>query len=207
MGKILAEKEAEDFLEKNGFPVVERKTAKTGEDAIKAAKSIGFPVVLKISSGKILHKTESGGVAADLRNEQEIAEALKKMPKASDAEFLVQKFVKGIELLAGLKKDATFGHVLLFGSGGIYTEILKDTSKRILPAGEKDIEKMIDETRASKLLAARSRNIPRKNIADVLHKLAKLAEKHPEIEELDINPLIINEKECVVADARIVFGD
>lgn len=202
---ILTEKNAEYFLEKLGFPVVKRMIAKTRQDVFKAARKIGFPVVLKLSAGNIIHKTELNAVMADLRNEQELADALEKMPKIKNAEFLVQEFVKGHELLVGLKKDATFGHVLIFGLGGIYTEVLKDISMRILPVGRKEIEKMMQETKALKILEARGKKFNMHKLLDVIEKTAKLAGKHPEIKELDINPLIVNEKECVIADARIVI--
>ncbi|MFH0831996.1 MAG: acetate--CoA ligase family protein [archaeon] len=202
---IMAEKEAEDFLEKNNLPVVKRMFAATRQAALSAAETLGFPVVLKISSKSMLHKTEFNAVAADLRNRDEFENALKKMPDAKDAEFLVQKFVKGNELLVGLKKDAVFGHVLIFGLGGIYTEIFKDVSRRVLPAGRTEIEKMISETKAFNILNARGRKFDEKKLVDFLEKTAKLAKEHPEIQELDINPLIVNEKECVAADARIIL--
>lgn len=202
---ILAEKNAEDFLEKNDFPVVKRMAAKTREEVFKAAGKIGFPVVLKLSAENIIHKTELDAVAVDLRNEQEVEKALKKMPRVKDAGFLIQKFVKGHELLVGLKKDAAFGHVLIFGLGGIYTEVFRDVSMRVLPAGRKEIEKMVLETKAFQILTARGKKFSMQKLVDILEKTARLAQKYPEIQELDINPLIVNEKECVVADARIVI--
>jgi succinyl-CoA synthetase beta subunit len=192
-------------LERQGFPIVKRMVAKTRQDVFKAAGKIGFPVVLKLSAENIIHKTELNAVAVDLKNAREIANALKKMPRIKDAGFLVQKFVKGHELLVGLKKDAAFGHVLIFGLGGIYTEIFKDVSMRVLPAGRKEIEKMVQETKAFELLTARGKKFNMQKILDVLEKTARLARKHADIKELDINPLIVNEKECVVADARIVI--
>ena len=135
--RVMTEKDAEDFLEKQGFSIVERMVVKTRQDIPKAARKIGFPVVLKLSSSSIIHKTELNAVAVDLKNTLGIANALRKMPKIKNAEFIVQKFVKGNELLIGLKKDAVFGHVLIFGSGGIYTEIFKDVSMRVLPANKK----------------------------------------------------------------------
>jgi acetyl-CoA synthetase (ADP-forming) len=127
------------------------------------------------------------------------------MPKIRKAEFLMQKFVKGQELLIGLKKDISFGHVLLFGLGGIYTETLGDVSMRILPVERKELEGMIKETKAFKILTARNKRINMTALLDVLEKTAHLAKKFPKIEELDINPLVINEKGCSVVDARIVF--
>ncbi|MBS3090777.1 acetate--CoA ligase family protein [Candidatus Pacearchaeota archaeon] len=204
--RVMTEKDAEDFLEKQGFSIVERMVVKTRQDIPKAARKIGFPVVLKLSSSSIIHKTELNAVAVDLKNTLGIANALRKMPKIKNAEFIVQKFVKGNELLIGLKKDAVFGHVLIFGSGGIYTEIFKDVSMRVLPANRKEIENMVRETRAFQLLIARGKKFNMQKLLDVLEKTAKLAAKHPEIKELDINPLIVNEKECLVVDARIVFN-
>lgn len=200
--QVYMEKEAEDFLEKEGFSVVKRGVAKKEQDLIKICSKIKFPVVLKVM-GK-LHKSDVGGVKIDIRNDAEAIKAFKELKKIGSS-ILIQKFIKGESLLIGLKKDETFGHTLVFGAGGIYTEILKDVSFRICPVSLKEIREMLKETRIYPVLkGARGKKLNIKSLENVLLKMCKLAKKYPCIKELDINPLILNEK-AVIADARIIF--
>lgn len=202
--KVLNEKEAEDFLEKNGLKVAKRKLTANLKEAVSFSKN-NYPVVLKVNSSKILHKTDAGGVITDIRNEKDLTEAYKKMSKIPNEGILIQKFIPGNWVLVGIKKDPSFNHVLVFGSGGIYTEILKDVSLRILPSSDKDIKDMVKETKAYSLLTSRNQKTNIKSIEDSLIKIAKLTKKYPNIKELDINPLVVNEKESVIVDARIVL--
>lgn len=202
--KVLNEKEAEDFLEKNGLKVAKRKLTLNFKEAIAFSKN-NYPVVLKVNSSKILHKTEAGGVITDIRNEKELTDSYKKMSKIQNEGILVQRFIPGNWVLVGIKKDPSFNHILVFGSGGIYTEILKDVSLRILPSSDKEIKDMVKETRAYSLLTSRNQKTNIKSIGDALIKIARLAKKYPNIKELDINPLVVNEKESVIVDARIIL--
>ena len=205
--KILVEKEAEDFLEKEGFPVAKRKLANTEEEMLKASQEIGYPLVFKVHSQKILHKSDVGGVKVDIRNKEEAKAAYKEVINIKNSEgCLIQKFVPGDWFLIGLKKDPTFNHVLAFGTGGIYTEVIKDVALRICPVSKDEIRKMMQETKGYKILeGVRGKKLNIKSVEKLLKKMSDLSKKHPSIQELDINPLVVNEKEAIVVDVRIVF--
>jgi len=205
--RVLVEQEAEDFLEKEGFPVAKRKIVKTEEEMLKASKEIGYPLVLKVVSKKILHKSDVGGVKIDLRSENEARAAFKEIMNIKDVEAcLVQKFIKGDWFLVGLKKDTTFNHVIAFGTGGIYTEVIKDVALRICPVSIEEIKKMMKETKSYKILdGIRGKRLNIESVENVLLKTSDLTKKYPNIQELDINPLVVNEKESVIVDVRIVF--
>lgn len=197
--RILNEDKAEEFLEENGFPIVKRELVKSLEGALDSAEKIGYPIVLK--NPKILHKTEKNAVKICTRDN--IKENYNSL---NSKEVLVQKFVEGNEILIGLKKDPSFGHVIAFGLGGIFSEVLKDVSFRICPVKEKDIDEMIKEIKGYKILLGvrgqKAVNIDR--IKEILKKISNLSEKYPEIIELDINPLIVG-KDAEIVDARIVM--
>ena len=197
--KILKEYEAEQFLKKSGLPIIRHKLITSEKELIKAAESFGYPIVLKNPSE--LHKTEKNAVILNVYRENLISSYKKLKAK----KVLVQKQLDGLQLLIGIKKDPTFSHILVFGSGGIYTEILKDVSFRVLPLKNKDIKEMISETKISKLLDYRNNKIDAEKLVSILLKISNLVKKYKKIRELDINPLIANNREIVVADARIIF--
>jgi len=205
--KVLVEKEAEDFLEKEGFPVAKRRVAKTESEMLKATEEIGYPLVLKVHSEKILHKSDVGGVKTDIRNEEEAKTAYKEIMSIKDSEgCLIQKFIPGDWFLIGLKKDPTFNHVLAFGTGGIYTEVIKDVALRVCPINLDEVRKMVKETKAYKILeGVRGKKLNIKAVEDLLLKTSELTKKYPNIQEMDINPLVVNEKEAIVVDVRIIL--
>jgi len=212
MKKILAEYEAEKFLSKY-LPVAKSFLCKDSASIVSAAKKLGYPVVLKIISKQALHKTEIGGVVIVKKNEELFPAftSLKDTIKAKKIKaegILVQEFVEGKEVIIGIKNDATFGHVIAFGIGGKYVEILKDITFRACPITKEDAEQMIDELKFKQILfGARNEKLVDKNIlVKTLVTLSQLPEKNKKIEELDINPFIISEKQGKVADARIVFS-
>lgn len=199
--RILKDKDAENFLEKEGFPVIKRKLVKTLEQAKKFAEEVGYPIAIKNPS--ILHKTEKGVVIIDVTKDN-----IDKMFKKLNAkQTLVQRQFKGKEILIGLKKDPNFGHVVAFGMGGIFTELIKDVSLRVCPITDKEVNSMIKEINGYNILKGvrGKKPVNMKIIKGVLLKTSKLAEKYPKIKELDINPLIINDKEGHIVDARIIF--
>ncbi len=208
MERVLAEKEAEAFLEQEGFPVTERSFVTTEKDALHAAHSIGFPVCLKISSKHILHKSDVGGVRIDLRTDQEVLEAFRHIIKIPQCqEVMVQPYNTGQLLLVGIQRDATFGHTIAVGSGGIYTEILKDVSFRVCPLTHHDVRTMVEELKVYPMLQGvrgeQSVNIEK--LHQLLLQLSHLALCYPSIRELDINPVILHGQQLHIADARIVF--
>ncbi len=206
--RVLTEYIAELFLEKEGFPIVEKTLCKTEAEALKVSRRYSFPVVLKVVSGELIHKSEKHAVRINVGEENfhQIFKELENV-KVKKEGILVQRFVEGTSLLVGLKKDPTFGHVLAVGLGGVYTELIKDISLRIVPVTKKDVKEMLEELKCYKVLQGyRGEKINFEKLEEIMLKLSKLAERYSNLEELDINPLIINEKEAKVVDARIVFG-
>ena len=197
---ILKEHQAELFLKKEGFPVVESHLVRDAAQLIKYGKKLGFPVVLK--NPDILHKTEKNAVKTNVYENNLDYE----YDNLKAKNVLIQKQIKGHEFLVGVKKDNVFGHVIAFGIGGIFTEVLKEVSFRVLPVNKKDAIDLIRENKAYDLLNERGKKIPTKKIENIILKISELAERHPNIIELDINPLIVNEREAKIVDARIVFN-
>ncbi len=206
--RILTEKDAENFLEKNSFPVAERMII-TKEDQIEgASKKIKFPVSMKVVGKDILHKTDVGGVKLNIKTLEEAKKAFYSLKKIKGFQgVLIQKFIPGKYVLIGLKKTSEFGHVLAFGLGGIFTEVISDVSFRVCPIKEKDVAEMIDEIKGKQILfgvrGQKSVNI--NAIKKILLKISNLTLKYPGIKELDINPVIVNTKEAKIVDARIIF--
>lgn len=204
--KVFGEVEAENFLEKEGFPVVKRFVVNNEKELIKILDKIKFPVVMKVSSPKILHKTDVGGVEINIRSKVDAFESYKKLSKTSK-KVLIQEYVEGHNVIIGLKKDPVFNHVLVFGLGGIFVEVINDVSFRICPVTTNDCEEMIKEIEGYRLLQGirGKRSIHLKKLINILLLASKLSQKYKNIQELDINPLIVNEKEAIIADARIAF--
>lgn len=212
MKKILAEYEAEKFLAKY-LPVAKSFLVKNEKQFSAAAKKIRAPAVLKIISKGALHKTDIGGVAiaktdSEIYSHHRKLVGIAKKKKLKLEGILLQEFVPGKEVIIGIKKDPVFGPVIAFGIGGKYVEILKDISLRACPITAKDAEEMIDELRFGKILfgARNEKPVSRKVLVAALVKISKLAVKNKKIEELDINPFMVNEKSGKIADARIVFS-
>ncbi len=204
--RVLLEKEAEDFLARNHFNVVPRLVAENERQVYSKACKLGFPVVVKLLSRNFIHKTEKGAVKVDIRNKEELKRAVIDLKKIKANGFLIQKFIPGDWFLVGLKKDPSFGHVVAFGLGGIYTEVMKDVSFRVCPLSKKDVDSMIQETKAFGILSgARGRKYDINSVKDLLFRISRLPERHPEIVELDINPLVVNAKQAVIVDARVVL--
>ena len=206
---ILAEKEAEDFLEEHGFPVARRIYTKTLNQALNAVKKTGYPIVMKVSSNKIIHKSDVKGVIVDIRNDKELSEAFNQIRKIKGFNgVLIHEYLEGNALLLGLKYDETFGHVVAIGSGGIYTEILKDITFRICPIAKEDALEMLRELKIYKILNGyRGKEaVNFDKLSNLLVNLSRLPLKFKTIKELDINPLIVSEKFAKIADARIVFS-
>ena len=200
--------EALNILKSFKIPVIKSLLAKDCDEAIKLARKIKYPVAMKIFSTKISHKTEVGGVKINIKNDAEVEKYFKESyNKLGDKleGMIIQPMINGVELILGVKKDKNFGHLILFGLGGIHTEIIKDVSFRLAPINKTEALKMIREIKSFKILDG-YRNSPKMDvdsIANSLVGLSDLVSAHPEIKELDINPLIVREKGCTVVDVRI----
>lgn len=204
MQKLLTEKETEDFLEKRGFFVVKRAIAKKLEDISSIQKKIKFPWAMKISSSKISHKAKIGGVILNIENSikaQEVFESLSKIEGFEEA--IIQEMFSGDEIIIGLKKTPEFGHVIMFGKGGINVEKEKDVSFRAIPASKKEFLSMMKDTKIHKHLE--EKDIDLKMIIKLLLKVGAMAKEHPNIIELDINPITINKNKAKIVDARMIF--
>jgi acyl-CoA synthetase (NDP forming) len=210
--KMLSEYDSKRLLEAWGIPVVREIKADLQKDVLEAAEVIGFPVVLKFCAPEVSHKTEMGFVEIDIRNAEELTSAfdrLRKRAPGTDGHFLVQEMVKGSrELMIGMTKDPQFGACVMFGLGGIFTEILKDVSFRVAPITKHDALEMMREIKAHRILNA-IRNMEAVDI-DVLSQslvaLGALGMQEDIIQEVDVNPLIICGKLPVAVDALVVLN-
>jgi acetyltransferase len=196
----------------------EIKLARTEDEVVRFSRQIGYPVVLKISSPEILHKTEVGGVRVDLKNESEVKKAFREIfanvsnLKLQSKVFgvLVQKMYEfGKEVIIGMKRDPSFGPLLMFGLGGIYVEVMKDVSFRVAPISLAEAEEMINEVKAVKLLKGVRGESPSDimKLAETLLCISNLAIEFPEIKEMDINPLLVQKKGqgVVAVDTRFII--
>ncbi|VVB89399.1 Acetate--CoA ligase [ADP-forming] II subunit beta [uncultured archaeon] len=209
--RTLSEHEAKNLLKNYGIPVTKESIAGSADEALAIALKIGTPVVMKISSPDIPHKSDVGGVVLNVKREEVvttynklISRIEKAVPGARIEGVLVQQMAgPGHEVIVGLKKDAQFGHALMFGLGGIFVEIYRDVSFRVVPVGKKEALEMISEIKGYPILRGIRGKKPADidSIADVLISVSQLAEKENVI-ELDINPLIVNEKGAIAVDAR-----
>lgn len=199
-----------------GLPVPDYKLVKTQEEALEAARQIGFPVVLKIVSPDILHKSDAGGVKLGLSTAGETAAAFKEImsnigKKASKAKvegiLVAGNAPGGTECIVGMTKDPQFGPALMFGLGGVFVELMKDVSFRVLPLTREDAENMIKETKACRLLKGLRGEAPGdiQALIDFLLKTASLIEKNPQIKEIDVNPLLVCETGVMILDARVIL--
>ena len=204
---LMTETEAENFLEKEKFPIISRKLTKNYEEAKKYAQKIGFPVVLKIASPELVHKTEKNAVILNVTKES-LKNTYQKLDniKIKKQGILVQKQIQGKTLILGIKKDPVFKHIIMIGFGGILSELIKDISIRLAPINKKEAEKMINELKLSPLITGfRGKKLCKEKIINLLVNLSNLPKKYPAILELDINPLIVSEKSATIVDARIIF--
>lgn len=215
--KILTEVESKDILEEAGVPTARARLATTADEAVAAAKEVGFPVALKIVSPDITHKSDVGGVKLNLATPDEvkaafneiIAAAKKSEPKAKIDGVSVQKMARpGIEVIMGMSQDAQFGPVLMFGLGGILVEVLKDVSFRLVPITPRDARQMIQEIKGRPLLEGYRGQEPAdvEALEKLLLRLSDFIEKHPEIAELDLNPIFAYKDGAVAVDARIILS-
>ncbi|MFA5645960.1 MAG: acetate--CoA ligase family protein [Candidatus Ratteibacteria bacterium] len=217
---ILTDFEAREVFEAYGFRAPRRTLAKSAEEAIAAAESIYYPVVAKIASPDILHKTEAGGVQVGISNASEMKKAFEKIVSSAKAYkknaiiegVEVQEMVTGIqETIIGVKKDPQFGHLLMFGLGGIFVELLGDVTFRIVPIGAKEAEGMLNDIKGAKLLQG-YRKTPAADteaLTEAILRVSQLCMDFPSIEELDLNPLIVKKrgKGLVMVDARIILAE
>lgn len=213
---LLTEIEAKELLKGAGISVVETKLATSKEEAIAISQKFGFPVVLKIASADVVHKSDAGGVKLGLKTATQVGKAhddimksiKKAFPDAKIEGVSVQKMAKpGVEVIIGMSKDAQFGPVLMFGLGGVLVEILKDVSFRIVPLLKRDAKEMIRDIKGFPLLQGYRGSDPVdiENLENMLLKVSEFVEKTPEVKELDLNPIFAYKDGAVAVDARVIL--
>jgi len=214
--RYLNEIESKQLLKEAGVPTTDTRLAKSRDEAIALAKEIGFPVVLKIVSPDIVHKSDIGGVKLELGDgtavgmayDEIIGTVRSKQPGVKIDGASVQTMAKpGVEVIIGVSKDRQFGPVLMFGMGGILVELLKDVSFRIVPITRHDAQEMIREMKSFPLLEGYRGSEPAsiKSLEDMLLKVSELAAKTPEIKEMDLNPVFARRNDAIAVDARIIL--
>ncbi len=212
---MLTEVEAKVLLREAGINIIETRLARSQTEAVAISREIGFPVVMKIISPDIIHKSDVGGVKLGLNNPAQVSQAYRsmmdsvrqKMPRARIDGVSVQKMARpGVELIIGVSQDSQFGPVIMFGLGGVLVEVLKDVSFRIIPLTPRDASEMVHEIKGFALLQGyrgqEPVNIPA--LEETILKISNFVNSNPQIKELDLNPLIGYRDDIVAVDARVL---
>jgi len=214
--KFLLEPEAKTVCIEYGIPTTKFSLAEDAAESAEFAEEIGYPVVLKIVSPDILHKSDVGGVVVNIKDAKDVRNAYKQImynvkkhkPDAVTVGVLVQEMApQSTEIIVGATKDPQFGPTLMFGLGGVFVEILKDVAFRIAPLTKREAREMISEVKAYPLLRG-YRNVPPADleaIVEILLNTSKLVMDHEQIKELDLNPIMVYEKGAKTVDARIIL--
>ncbi|MFC2045262.1 acetate--CoA ligase family protein [Chloroflexota bacterium] len=213
---LLTEVESKQLLGQAGVSVTDTRLATSKEEAVSISKELGFPIVLKILSPDIIHKSDAGGVKLGLGSENEVGKAYDEMmaaikknsPTAKITGVSVQKMASsGVEIIIGMSKDAQFGPVLMFGLGGILVEVLKDVAFRIVPLTKRDAAEMINEIKGYPLLQGYRGQDPVdvSKLEEMLLKVSDFVEKNPEVKELDLNPVFAYKDGAIAVDARVII--
>jgi len=209
--QMLSADQVYEILEAYGIDVPEWRMADDIDGAIAEADAIGYPVVLKADAGSVIHKSDMGGVAVNLTDADAVKKAAKKMKARIDAQdlrFFVQQFIPGgREVILGAKAEAGIGHLIMFGLGGIFVDVLKDVVFSLTPVTDAEAREMVDGIQASALLdgVRGEKPVDKSALVDLIQRLSKLVSDFPQIKELDLNPVMAFEKGAVAVDARIAL--
>jgi acetyltransferase len=215
-GEFMAESDSKEIIAAYGLPIIRTQTAATEREAAELGRAMGYPLVMKLHSPDITHKTEAGGVLLDLRSEEDLRAGFKRIIESA-RRYMPQARIKGVtlqpyfsspdyEILLGAKRDPNFGPVILFGMGGIFTEVLKDRALGLPPMNRLLASRLIQETKAYQLLKG-YRNRPPADmeaLEEMIVRLSQLLIDFPDIAELDMNPVLIKDGRAVIVDARIM---
>jgi acetyltransferase len=215
----MAESDARTVLAAYGLPVIRTETARTEDDAIRLGRDMGYPLVMKLLSPDISHKTEAGGVRLDLRSDTDVrtsfagitASARRYRPDARIEGVTLQPYFASpdYEILIGAKRDVHFGPVILFGMGGIFTEVLKDRALGLAPLNRLLARRMMEQTRAWTLLQGYRNRPPAdlERLEEMIIRLSQMLIDFPQIAELDMNPVLIKDGKAMAVDARILVSE
>jgi acetyltransferase len=213
-GTTLSPADSIGFLAREGIRVVPSRQAGSEEEAVAAAGEIGYPVAVKMNSLDVTHKSDVGGVILNVKDEtgvrkafRDLAGIVRRLGARQGGVLVSAMAAPGHEIIVGVTRDLQFGHAVMFGMGGTLVEVLRDVSFRIVPFSEKDAAEMIGETRGAKLLEGVRGGKPADVAAlrQLLVQVSDLVARHPEIDEMDLNPVIVHEKGLTVVDARVVL--
>src|SRR5438477_397468 len=214
---LLNEVEAKQLLEQAGVPVSPARLARTEDEAAAMADEIGYPAVLKIVSPQITHKSDVGGVELNLASRDDVAAAFERIlasvkqhaPDATVEGVAVQRMEQpGIEVIVGMTKDPQFGPVMMFGLGGVLVEVLKDVAFRVVPIEERDARQMIEEIKGYPVLEGYRGRDPADvgELRELLLQVSRFIEEHPDVEELDLNPVFAYKDGAIAVEARVVLS-
>ncbi len=204
--KVLTESEVKMLLREFGIPTTDFQVVSSYDQVDQ--KKLKFPVVLKVCSPKILHKTDVGGVVLDVQKDDFEAEFSKMRSRFDTEPILVESMQdRRVEVIVGLIDDPTFGLTIMFGLGGIYTEVYKDVTFRVVPIKKQDAEEMLSEIKAAPILEGyRKIKVDRDALVKLLLQVSELGVKYMDIlDQMDLNPVFVKEKGVVVVDAKMLF--
>ena len=205
----ISEFDSKKLLHEHGLQITNEFLVANASEAVKAAESLGYPVVAKLSGAKIQHKTELNGIRLNLQNSDELKIAMRDLEDigAGNNEFLICEQIQGKrEFIAGYHIDDVFGPVIMFGLGGIFTEILSDVNFRLVPCERRDLESMINEIKANSLLGPfrGEGEISIEHLVDALLAISECGLANPDIISIDVNPIIISDSKPIAVDALVV---
>ncbi|MBU6996478.1 MAG: acetate--CoA ligase family protein [Theionarchaea archaeon] len=211
--RSLLEPEAKTLLREYNLPVPEFQICSTPEEAAAAAERLTYPMVMKVVSPDISHKTDIGGVRVGLQSREDMKAAFKEIKEAAQSHGTFAGVIvyhmqdQGTEIIIGVTYDTQFEHALMFGLGGIFVEVLRDISFRLIPITEHDAWEMVHEIKGYPVLTGVRGQLPRdiEAVVDALLKVSLLVEENPQIHELDLNPVFVYDKGISIIDARIVM--
>lgn len=215
---VLTEMESKELLSTLGIPTTLMKLATSKEEAVALSWEIGYPCVLKVSSTDISHKSDAGGVKVGLGSAEEVAAAydaimtscLAKFPDAAIEGVTVQTMARpGLEVIVGMATDPQFGPVMMFGLGGVWVEVLKDVSFKIVPLTRTDAAKAIREIRAARLLDGfrGSEPVDTSALEEILMRVSEFVSETPAVKEMDLNPIFAYPDGATAVDARVILGE
>jgi len=213
---ILTYAESRTIMKLAGLPLNKMSFAKNLDECVTKANEIGYPVVLKIISKDVIHKSDSGGVKLGISSDGELRTVYNEMltsvknhyPSAEIEGFSIEEMVEGVELLIGTNTDDQFGKMIALGIGGIFVEIYKDVTFRLIPISEKDVRDMIEEIQGKKVLDG-YRGLPKVDLLELCNfviNVSKIIEENKVIKEMDLNPVVATKEGLKAIDARIILG-
>ena len=212
---ILTYDESRKIMKLSGIPLNRMELAEDLDESLIKANSIGYPVVLKIVSEDVLHKSDSGGVKIGINSDEDFRNAYEEMmkkvrrfhPNVKIDRVSIEEMVEGVELLIGTNTDSQFGKMIALGVGGIFVEVYKDVSFRLIPVRKEDVEDMLSEITGRKLLDGfRGKpKVDKEELISLVLKISKLVEENPSIKEMDLNPVVATSEGLKAIDARIIL--